>query len=190
MKAEKRFSGDLPDIAQLQGELNRVRHRSRYIRVLKSTAGMLLVVAAIAVLAATFWLPVLRVTGNSMSPTLQHGDIVLCVADEEAEPGELVSFYVGNKLLLKRCIAGPGQQVDLNDSGYLLLDGEILDKAPGSWEQEQPCLVPEGKYFCLGDNREISVDSRHLAVGFVGQEQILGKPLLRIWPLHRFGLLG
>lgn len=189
MKPGRKNQTELPEIDQLRQELHRVEHRSRYISALKSTVGMLLVVAAAMVLAATLWLPVLQITGNSMSPALRHGEIVICRKTKEIIPGDLVSFYVGNKLLIKRCVAGPGQTVDMDPEGNLLLDGEISGQAPGIWETERPYTVPEGTFFCLGDNRAVSVDSRHEQVGCAAQEQILGKPFFRIWPLSRIGFL-
>lgn len=189
MRPEKKSHTDFPEVDQLRQELHRVEHRSQYAAMLKSTVSMLLTAAAAAVLAATLWLPVLQITGNSMAPTLQHGDVVICQKTRAVEPGDLMGFYVGNKLLVKRCVAGPGQTVDVDEDGNLLLDGEISGQLPGQWETERPCTVPEEHVFCLGDNRAVSVDSRHREVGCVNWEQILGKPVFRVWPLNRIGLL-
>lgn len=189
MKPGKKCQTDLPELDQLRQELCREEHRSRYLSRLKSTVGMLLVAAAAVILAATLWLPVLQITGNSMAPTLQHGDVVICIKTARSKSGDLVSFYVGNKLLIKRCIAQDGQTVSLDPKGNLLVDDENLGQNSGTWETETPCIVPEAHIFCLGDNRAVSIDSRHEQVGFIAQEQILGKPFLRIWPLSRVGFL-
>jgi len=193
MKAQS--SIPMPEIGQLRAELKRVRYRARYARKLRSTVGMLVVTAAAVILAATLWLPVLEIVGASMAPTVEEGDIILCVKDAQAQPGEMISFYVGNRLLVKRCIAGPGQWVDIDENGLVYVDGVLLeegyiaDPALGEGDVELPCQVPEGQLFCLGDNRAVSVDSRYTAVGCIPQEQIAGKLLLRVWPLTRFGLL-
>lgn len=185
----------LPEIGQLQAELHRVRYRARYIRMLRSTVGLLMVTAAAVILAATLWLPVLEIVGDSMAPTVAEGDIVLCIKDNRTEPGSLLSFYMGNRLLVKRCIAGPGQWVDMDEKGFVYVDGVLLEEDyisehfPGEGDMELPCQVPEGQLFCLGDNRAVSVDSRYASVGFVSREQIAGKLLLRVWPLTSFGLL-
>lgn len=185
----------LPELEELRMELSRVRRRTQYINLLKSTAGMLTVTAAVVILAVTLWLPVLQIVGNSMSPALREGEIVVCIRDGTPESGELVSFYLGNKLLVKRCIAGSGQQVEITEAGQVLVDGNVLTEsyvaalARGEGDVQYPCVVPEGQFFCLGDKRDTSVDSRHSAVGFVSREQLSGRPVLRIWPLNRFGLL-
>lgn len=185
----------LPELEELRRELYRVRRSSQYRKLLRSTIGMLTATAAAVVLAVTLWLPVLQIVGNSMNPALTEGDIVVCIRGGTPEPGELVSFYLGNKLLVKRCIAGPGQQVDITETGQVLVDGNGVEEpyvtvfARGEGDTQFPCVVPEGQFFCLGDKRETSVDSRHSAVGFVSREQLNGRPVLRIWPLSRFGLL-
>lgn len=195
MKTRKREMAQLPELEELRKELRRVRSRNRYIKLLRSTIGILSVSAAAAVLAVTLWFPVLQILGSSMAPTLEQGDIIICFRGGEPVPGKLVSFTLGNKLLVKRCIAGPGQQVDLDDQGTVFVDGIALEEsylsaaARGEGDVEMPFRVPEGQYFCLGDKRETSVDSRYEAVGCISRDAIEGFPLLRVWPLNRFGLL-
>ena len=89
----------------MRKELERFENRRRFYRTVRSTVSVLIVVAAIAVLAASFLFPVLRIYGTSMAPTLSEGDLILCVRTERAEPGDLIAFYYGNKVLVKRCIA-------------------------------------------------------------------------------------
>lgn len=195
MKTREKKMPQLPELEQLRRELRRVRYRTRYIKMLRSTLGLLAVTAAAVLMAVTLWLPVLRIVGNSMAPAMENGDIVVCIRGREPAPGELVSFYLGNRLLVKRCIAVAGQQVDLDEAGHVFVDGVRLEEpyipapARGDGDVELPCTVPEGQFFCLGDNRTASVDSRHSQVGLVSREQLSGAPVLRVWPLHRFGLL-
>ncbi len=184
-----------PTLAQLEAELKRVNYRRRYGRVLRSTIYSLVVVAALAVLVATIWMPVLQIYGSSMNPTLTEGDIVLSVKGTDFQPGELVAFYMGNKVLVKRCIAGPGQWVDIDRDGNVYVDGELLDepylteKALGDGNIEMPYQVPESRWFCMGDQRATSVDSRHDSVGCISEEQIVGRIVFRIWPLNLIGAL-
>lgn len=184
-----------PTLEQLTAELARENYKRRFGRVLRSTLFTLVVVAAVAVLVATIWTPVLQIYGSSMTPTLNEGEIVVSVKGSDFEPGDLVAFYLGNKILVKRCIAGPGQWVDINENGDVFVDGQLLDepylteKALGECDQSFPYQVPESRYFCLGDHRATSVDSRHSAVGCVAEEQIVGKIVFRVWPLSGFGAL-
>ncbi len=183
----------LPNSAEVEQELNRERYKSRYKRTLWGTIFALVTAAAAAILVATLWLPVLQIFGGSMSPTLQEGQIVVSVKAGDLEPGDIVAFYYGNKVLVKRCIAGPGTWVDIREDGTVLLNGQALEepylteKHFGICDLEFPYQVPEGTYFLMGDERETSVDSRHSSVGCITMDQIVGKIVYRVWPLDTFG---
>ena len=195
MKPKVHNLSDIPTTEQLSAELEREKYKRQYKRVLRSTIYTLVVVAAVAVLVATIWMPVLQIYGASMVPTLSEGDIVISVKGSDFEPGDLVAFYMGNKILVKRCIAGPGQWVDIDADGNVYVDGELLDepylteKALGDCDIELPYQVPDNRYFCMGDHRSTSVDSRSTTVGCVSDEQIVGKIVFRVWPLPDFGAL-
>ena len=181
---------EIPDVELLKKELDRVNYKTKYRSVLKSTIFMLVVVAAIAVLIATTWLPVLQIYGSSMTPTLNEGEVVVSVKGSSFEQGDLIAFYYGNKILVKRCIATPGQWVDIDEDGNVYVDGNRLnesyvkEKAFGDCDIKLPYQVPEDRYFCMGDHRETSVDSRNSSVGCISEEQIIGRIFFRIWPLN------
>lgn len=193
MKKRNRAAVDLPTTQQLDRERKRLRYKNQYNRTLKSTVAVLVVVAALAVLVAMLWMPVLRIYGSSMVPTLSDGQIVISVKTENFEPGDIAAFYHGNKLLIKRYIAGPAQWVDIDDDGNVSVDGQPLEepylteKAYGQTNIELPYQVPEARYFLMGDNRDVSVDSRNTTVGCISKDQIVGKVVFRIWPLSEFG---
>ena len=196
MKQEVQESGTVPTLEELKGELERENYKKRYYGVLRSTVYTLIVVAAIAILVATIWMPVLQIYGSSMTPTLVEGDIVVSIKGSEFESGDLVSFYLCNKILVKRCIAESGQWVDIDEDGNVYIDGELLEepyvaeKALGDCNIKLPYQVPDKRYFCIGDHRATSTDSRNTVVGCVSEEQIVGKIVFRIWPLRSFGGLN
>ena len=181
---------EVPDVELLKKELDRVNYKTKYRSVLKSTIFMLVVVAAIAVLVATTWLPVLQIYGSSMTPTLNEGEVVVSVKGSSFEQGDLIAFYYGNKILVKRCIATPGQWVDIDEDGNVYIDGKRLnepyvkEKAFGDCDIKLPYQVPEDRYFCMGDHRETSVDSRNSSVGCISKEQIIGRIFFRVWPFN------
>lgn len=186
-------SDKFPSLEALQAEKRRIKYQRRYHRVLRSTIFTLVVVAAVAVLVATIWMPVLQIYGNSMAPTLSDGDIVISIKGSDYQAGDLVSFYIGNKLLVKRYVAGPGQWVDIDDEGNVYVDGNLLqepyvsEKAYGDVDITFPYQVPENRIFVLGDHRITSVDSRNTSIGCIADEQIVGKIVFRVWPLPGVG---
>lgn len=182
-----------PTVEQLSSELKRVRYNKRYRRVFRSTVCTLIVAAAVAVLVATIFMPVLQIYGASMTPTLNEGDIVICLKGSKFESGDLIAFYIGNKVLVKRCIALPGQWVDIDEDGNVYVDEVLIDepylneKSLGDCNIELPYQVPDSRYFCMGDKRSTSVDSRNTSVGCISEEQVVGKIVFRVWPLNSFG---
>lgn len=184
---------DRPDVVQLEKELEHERHKRKYNRTLRSTVGILTVVAAAAVLLATVFFPVLRIYGSSMTPTVNDGEVVIAFNSRDFKTGSVAALWYGNKLLVKRIIASPGQWVNIDTGGNVFVDGQLLDepyvseKSFGDCNIDLPYQVPEGHYFVLGDHRNISQDSRNTAVGCVSKDQIVGKLIFRIWPLKEAG---
>ena len=184
---------EYPSSAELEAELKREKYKRKYRKTLKSTLFALITAAAAAVLVATLWLPVLQIYGNSMEPTLSEGQIVVSVNAEHMERGDIVAFYYGNKVLIKRYIAGPGDWVNILEDGTVTVNGEEIDepylteKDFGICDLELPYQVPEGSHFLLGDHRKTSVDSRHSSVGCIANDLMVGKIICRVWPLNLLG---
>ena len=191
----KRRERTVPSTEQLEAELKRVRYKRRYRAVLRSTVYTLVTVAAVSVLVATLWLPVLQIFGSSMTPTLHNGEIVFSMKTSEFQQGDIVAFYYNNKILVKRMIAGPGDWFDMDPDGRVYVNNKELpepyltERAFGETNIELPYQVPDGKIFVLGDHRATSVDSRNTAVGCVAQEQVVGKIIFRIWPIDKIGAI-
>ena len=184
---------DLPSTGQLETELKRVTYAKNYRTVLRSTIYTLITVAAVAALVAVLLLPVLRIYGSSMNPTLTEEDIVVSLKSNEFKTGDIIAFYYNNKILVKRVIANPGDWVDIDKEGTVYVNNEKLEepylqtKALGDCNIKLPYQVPESRIFVMGDNRDVSVDSRNTSVGCVAEEQIVGKIVFCIWPFSRFG---
>ena len=182
-----------PGLDSLRAELKRVRYRQQYHSAIRSTVYTLLTVAAVAVLVATLLLPVLRIYGTSMTPSLQEGDIVVSVKEASFDRGDVICFYYNNKILVKRVIAFEGEWVNIDEEGNVYVNGKLLDepyiqeKALGECDIQLPYQVPDGRVFVMGDHRATSVDSRSTTVGCVFEEQVVGRILFRVWPLKGFG---
>ena len=193
MAIKEKASPVLPTVQQLEAELKREKYRGRYWKMLRGTVAVLVVVAAAAVLISNLLLPILRIYGSSMTPTLVNGDLVAAVRNGTYQRGDIIAFYYNNKILVKRVIGMPGEWVDMDESGTVTIDGEPLEepylteKALGECDIELPYQVPEGRYFVMGDHRSVSSDSRSSQVGCVSEEQIVGKLLFRLWPLDEIG---
>lgn len=194
MKNEKR-KVFIPNTEEIRKELDREQDRIRYNRTLRSTIYSLIVVAALAVLTAVMFLPVLRIYGSSMTPTLKEGEIVVSIKGADIGAGDVVGVYYGSKLLVKRCIATEHQWVDIDKDGNLYVNGELLDepylteKAFGETNIELPYQVPDISYFVVGDHRATSIDSRNSSVGCIESENVVGKIVFRVWPLKDFGFV-
>lgn len=185
----------IPSLAEIQHERKRIRRGAYYRQALRGTVSVLVVVAAVAVLIATLFLPILQISGDSMSPTLEHDEIVILVKTEEFDRGDLIGFYYQGKILLKRVIALPEDEVIIDGEGNVYVNEELLeepyviDKSLGDCDLEFPYRVPGTGYFVLGDRRSNSVDSRNSMVGSITREDMIGKVCLRVWPLSKIGLI-
>ena len=183
----------VPNVSDLERELAREKYKNRYGMVLRSTIYTLVIVAAVAILVATLWMPVLQIYGSSMNETLQDGDIVLSVKAGRMDSGDIIAFYYNNKILVKRVIAQAGDWVNIDAEGNVYVNDQLLEepyisnKALGECDIDLPYQVPENRVFVMGDHREVSVDSRSATVGCVAEEQIVGKLVFRAWPLSGFG---
>lgn len=186
---------DLVSNEEVKEELGRLKERERYLKKVQKTLSILVVVAAISVLVATLWMPVLKIYGSSMDPTLENGQIVVSIKTKKLKSGDVVAFWQGNKLLVKRVIASPGQKVDIDVNGKVFVDGKAISESYldseslGNTDIDFPHQVEESRWFCMGDNRESSIDSRSAVIGDISKEQIEGKVLFSVWPLNKIGIV-
>lgn len=192
---QEQISVEYPSLEEMEQEIARLKYKKSYGGALRSTVYSLAVVAAIAILVATLWMPVLQITGASMEPTLIDGQFVVAVKNDDFKPGDITAFYYNNKILIKRVIAQAGDWVNIDVQGNVSVNGELLEepylqeKSLGECNIELPYQVPDGRVFVMGDDRAISLDSRTTAVGCISKEQVLGQVVFRVWPIIEFGMV-
>lgn len=192
-ESEKKL--DLPDLSLLEAELEREQYKNSFGQVLKSTVFSLLVVAAVSVLIAVLLLPVLQISGTSMTESLQDEDIVVALNSKKYKTGDIIAFYYNNNILVKRVIAAAGDWVNIDTDGNVYVNDELLDepyiseKALGDCNIALPYQVPDGRCFVMWDHRATSIDSRNTAVGCVSNDMVIGKILVRVWPLSGLGIV-
>lgn len=195
MDSRKQEIPEIPSIELLKEELAREESRYGFRKALLSAAGVLVVIAAVAALLATRMFGLIRINGNSMEPTLKEDEIVFLRQTKEIETGDVIGFYFGGRILLKRVIGSAGDEIDIDSGGNVSVNGTKLDepyltaKSLGKCELEFPYKVPEGMVFVLGDNRAVSIDSRIKAVGCVQEDQIVGRAICIGWPPGRMGIM-
>lgn len=193
MNDEEKNEIDLPTVQQLEDELKRLRYSKNFAKTMWSTISSLIVVAALAVIVSMLFVPVLRVTGTSMTPTMLNDELILCMKSNNFKQGDMVAFYYNNKVLLKRVIGVAGDVIDISEDGTVYLNDEALDepylneKAVGECDISLPYQVPESRIFVMGDHRAVSIDSRSTSVGCVAEEYVIGKVFFRVYPFDRFG---
>lgn len=187
---------ELPTTDSIKQELDRYTYRRNFLRTLRNTAFTLVVVAALAILVAVLLMPILRIYGSSMSGTVDNGDLVASIKTTNMKTGDVIAFYYNNNILVKRVIAVSGDWVDIDEEGNVYVNQTLLNepylssKAFGETNIELPYQVPEERIFVMGDNREVSIDSRNTAVGCVSDEQVVGKIVFRVWPLSGLGFVS
>lgn len=180
-------------VTEIENELKRVSYKSKYIKILKSTIYGLIIVLAVAMLVVTLVMPVLEVSESSMEPLLNDGEIVLTLKTKNLKSGDIIAFYQGNKILIKRVIAGSGSFINIEQNGDVYIDGKLFDndnvtnKMLGDTKLEFPYQVQDGTYFVLSDERDNMIDSRNEDVGLVKKDNIIGKVIFRVWPIKKLG---
>ncbi len=174
----------------------------------------IVVALAISVFTYIFLAIPNQVDGHSMEPNFHHNDLLFTnkiiqyignksigkKLNYDYKRGDVIVFQLpGHPDYIKRIIAGPGDTIKIRNN-HPMVNGKMLyetyipstTKTKGGTflKEGEEKIVPNGKYFVMGDNREASKDSRFIDVGFIDRSYIKGKVFLRWWPLNRFGLIG
>ena len=163
---------------------------------------MLVSIAGIVIVLFTFFCRIAVVSGPSMESTLFNGEVLL-VSDlfYEPTPGDIIVFQSNtifdNEAIVKRVIATEGQVVDIDFQNWIVyVDGEAVEEPYISAEAGRymnasdytfPLTVEPGKIFVMGDNRNLSTDSREKRIGLIDERFVLGRVLFRVLPTDSFG---
>lgn len=121
-----------------------------------------------------------------MEPTLHNNQILIIRKTNRVGPGDMVACYFNNKVLVRRVICEGGNSISIDETGAIKINNELLDEpyveAPslGQCNISFPYTVSVGRYFVMGDNREIAMDSRLSEIGTISADRILGKIILVI----------
>lgn len=173
------------------------KNKSRWLKIFDLCSSLATAIVIIFIVFTFICRPT-SVVGTSMLPTLQNGDWLITMPKTEYVYGDIVVVTqpnVHNEPLIKRVIATEGQKIDINfTSGQVMINNETIDEpyiadlTKTASDVTFPLVVPEGKVFVMGDNRNHSSDSRSSGVGFIDTRYILGKAQFRIMPFGDFDI--
>lgn len=163
-------------------------HSQIFKRTLKIVL-IVIVTASLLLNLFTLVMPVVKFYGNSMSPTLEDGQILIVNKMAEVKSGDIIAFYYNNKVIVRRVVATGNSQVSIDVFGTVSVNGKELDepyienKTLGQSNLNFPYSVPANSYFILGDNRDIAMDSRLSEIGVVTEDRVIGKVVFSLYPV-------
>lgn len=128
MEKEQPNEISLPTLEQVERERNKLKYQKEYRRTILHIIGILIVAAAVSVLLATMFFPIIQVSGVSMEPTLEDEQIILLEKTGKFKTGDLIGFYYQNKILLKRVIGRAGDYIDIDEDGNVYVNDKQLDE--------------------------------------------------------------
>ncbi|MBQ3142643.1 MAG: signal peptidase I [Bacilli bacterium] len=190
-KIKKENNLILPTTLHLKSLLIKEKHKLEYVNLFKVTLFWLILFIALTTLISSYFFPILKISGDSMKPTLNQNDITLCIKKNKYKSKDIIAFYYNNQILIKRVIATSFDWVNIDEEGNVYINNVLLKepyiklKQKGESDIAYPYQVPENSYFVLGDNRENSIDSRYSVIGSVKNENVIGKVIFNILPINK-----
>lgn len=194
-KEPQKLSYNDLSISELENEINRENYKHSFSKLLKSTLYILIIIIAISSLLATIIMPVVEMSDSTMKPLLNDGDIIITLKNSSLKQNDIIAFYHGNKILVKRVIGTEGDYVNIDISGNVYVNGELLNIKSASNIQKGentitfPIQVSSDSIFVLSDERDNLSDSRTEEIGCIKKEDIIGKVIFRIWPIKKLGTI-
>lgn len=178
-------------------ELAKYKHEKESTPIYKTLlfkTALKIVVASVLIISLfanlfTHVTPVVKYYGESMSPTLENGQILVVNKLAKIKNGDIIAFYYNNKVLVRRVVALGSEQVEIDAFGTVSVNGEkidepyVKDKTLGQCNISFPYNVPSNTYFALGDNRAVAMDSRLAEIGTVDKDRLIGKVVFSLKPM-------
>ena len=177
-------------------KMEKYNDRTRIFKVIKELVPYIIIVISV-VLIRTFIMTPVRVHGESMSPYLEEGEIlILNKLDNSYERFDIVVINSNDTKIIKRIIGLPGETVSYKECKLYINDEEVEDFVKDCTTKEfslttlyDYLMIPDGYYFVMGDNRDNSSDSRDYRIGLINESQIEGTVSIRLYPFNRLGKL-
>ncbi len=182
-----------PTIEEIENELSRLKKKIKHRKCIGWVLIASVIVITTVIVITNTYVTVLKVSGNSMEKAIKNGDMVISISGDDLKKGDIVAFYNEESILIKRIIGSESDIIDINKQGVVTVNGENIEEKYVFNMTLEPCdinfpfEVPKDSFFVMGDNRMESYDSRMEAIGVVSKERIVGKVLVKVWPLNDFG---
>ena len=182
-------------VSNIEDEIAREKYKKSFTKILTNTLFILLIILAVGSIITTIFMPVIEVTSSSMKPIINDGNLILNFKTNNYRTGDIVSFYHGNKILIKRVIGTSGDFINIDINGNVYVNGNkinipsVTNLKKGNGDVNFPLQVPENSLFVLSDERDNMFDSRTSEIGFVSKNDTIGKVILKFYPLNEIRII-
>lgn len=194
-KEKKKITLEDINIEDIEKEIHRENYKHSFENLLRSSVYVLIIILAFSVIITSILMPVIEITDSSMNPLLNDNDIVLTFKTNKLKRGDIIAFYHGNKILVKRVIGVSGDWVNIEQDGLVYINGEKIEEnyvkefIKGDASDEYPIQVGEKSVFVLSDERDVLTDSRNEEIGQIKYADIIGKVIIKIWPIKQLKII-
>jgi len=169
--------------------------KDKLIKIVKELYSYVIIILVVVIIRTFIITPVV-VSGDSMRPNLNNGELLLVqkigYRDTAIKRFDIIVLKDGEDEIIKRVIGLPGEHISYKNNKLYVNDNLVNEsykfRDTNDFNLEEVCtcnIIPDGKYLVLGDNRPISKDSRQ--IGLVDEDDIIGKAVVRIWPIKNIG---
>lgn len=174
------------DTLEIQKELERLEYKHQYLKVVKDIVFTIIIVFAILIIISNTLITIVKTNVTSLSGKYKKNDIVLILNTDKIEIGDMIAFYHGNKILIKRVVAIENSIITIDSDGVVKVDEKNLDgKYPitsdgTKYDLDTPYQVPVDSWFVISDQENDYIDSRNMQIGCVTKENLIGKIIISI----------